>query len=116
MTMMSTVQERRTSSCVPQRGRSAGHSKVVSPLAVDPTARSFSQAATVTVRTYNFKGMDRKLRSFCLLEPSEGHQERALWSPSAGLFLAVTGTAQSKVYCPPPIVPTCSSADTFFVT
>eukprot|EP00850_Spirogloea_muscicola_P000386 SM000001S04788 [mRNA] locus=s1:2312983:2316452:+ [translate_table: standard] len=77
-----------------------GHSKVVSALAVDPTgSRVLTGSYDYTVRMYDFEGMDSKLRSFRQLEPSEGHQVRALsWSPSADLFLAVTGSAQAKVY------------------
>eukprot|EP00850_Spirogloea_muscicola_P008358 SM000044S16005 [mRNA] locus=s44:514126:517938:+ [translate_table: standard] len=75
-----------------------GHSKVVSALAIDPTgSRVLTGSYDYTVRMYDFEGMDSKLRSFRQLEPSEGHQVRALsWSPSADLFLAVTGSAQAK--------------------
>lgn len=47
---------------------------------------------------YDFQGMKRDLASFRQFEPFEGHQVRALsWSPTAGFFLCVTGSAQAKV-------------------
>lgn len=47
---------------------------------------------------YDFQGMNSRLQSFRQLEPSEGHQVRALsWSPTADRFLCVTGSAQAKV-------------------
>lgn len=48
---------------------------------------------------YDFQGMNARLQSFRQLEPSEGHQVRALsWSPTADRFLCVTGSATAKVY------------------
>ncbi|KAL9239077.1 hypothetical protein vseg_013429 [Gypsophila vaccaria] len=77
-----------------------GHSKVVSALAVDHSgSRVLSGSYDYTVRMYDFQGMKRDLSSFRQLEPSEGHQVRALsWSPTAGFFLCVTGSAQAKIY------------------
>lgn len=77
-----------------------GHSKVVSALAVDHTgSRVLSGSYDYTVRMYDFQGMKRDLSSFRQLEPFEGHQVRALsWSPTAGFFLCVTGSAQAKIY------------------
>eukprot|EP00271_Cylindrocystis_brebissonii_P004926 TRINITY_DN16869_c0_g1_i2.p1 TRINITY_DN16869_c0_g1~~TRINITY_DN16869_c0_g1_i2.p1 ORF type:complete len:815 (-),score=192.18 TRINITY_DN16869_c0_g1_i2:440-2884(-) len=77
-----------------------GHTRVVAALAVDPTgARVISGGYDYTIRMYDFGGMDAKLRSFRQLEPSEGHQVRAVsWSPSADLFIVITGSAQAKVY------------------
>ncbi|GMH20434.1 hypothetical protein Nepgr_022275 [Nepenthes gracilis] len=77
-----------------------GPSKVVSALAVDPTgSRVLSGSYDYTVHMYDFQGMNSKLASFRQLEPFEGHQVRALsWSPTAGFFLCVTGSAQAKIY------------------
>ncbi|XP_074268443.1 uncharacterized protein LOC141591854 [Silene latifolia] len=77
-----------------------GHTKVVSALAVDPTgSRVLSGSYDYTVRMYDFQGMKRDLSSFRQLEPFEGHQVRALsWSPTAGFFLCVTGSAQAKIF------------------
>lgn len=77
-----------------------GHSKVVSALAVDHSgSRVLSGSYDYTVRMYDFQGMKRDLGSFRQIEPSEGHQVRALsWSPTAGFFLCVTGSAQAKIY------------------
>lgn len=73
--------------------------QVVSALAVDPTgSRVLSGSYDYTVHMYDFQGMNSKLASFRQLEPFEGHQVRALsWSPTAGFFLCVTGSAQAKV-------------------
>lgn len=77
-----------------------GHSKVVSALAVDHSgSRVLSGSYDYTVRMYDFQGMKRDLASFRQLEPFDGHQVRALsWSPTAGFFLCVTGSAQAKIY------------------
>ena len=77
-----------------------GHSKVVVALALDPSgSRLLTGSYDYSVRMYDFQGMNAKLHSFRHLEPAEGHQVRALsWSPSADLFLAVTGSAQAKIY------------------
>ncbi|KMT05771.1 hypothetical protein BVRB_7g166120 [Beta vulgaris subsp. vulgaris] len=77
-----------------------GHNKVVSALAVDPSgSRVLSGSYDYTVRMYDFQGMKRDLASFRQFEPFEGHQVRALsWSPTAGFFLCVTGSAQAKIY------------------
>lgn len=77
-----------------------GHSKVVSALAVDHSgSRVLSGSYDYTVRMYDFQGMKRDVASFRQLEPFEGHQVRALsWSPTAGFFLCVTGSAQAKIY------------------
>ncbi|KAH9627043.1 hypothetical protein KSS87_023731 [Heliosperma pusillum] len=74
--------------------------EVVSSLAVDPTgSRVLSGSYDYTIRMYDFQGMKRDLSSFRQLEPSEGHQVRAIsWSPTAGFFLCVTGSAQAKIY------------------
>uniref|UniRef100_A0A803M949 Transducin/WD40 repeat-like superfamily protein n=1 Tax=Chenopodium quinoa TaxID=63459 RepID=A0A803M949_CHEQI len=73
---------------------------VVSALAVDHSgSRVLSGSYDYTVRMYDFQGMKRDLASFRQLEPSEGHQVRSLsWSPTAGFFLCVTGSAQAKIY------------------
>ncbi|CAK9191290.1 unnamed protein product [Sphagnum jensenii] len=80
--------------------RLKGHTKVVSAIAVDPTgSRVLTGGYDYVVRMYDFQGMDSRLRSFRQVEPSEGHQIRALsWSPTADQFLAVTGSAQAKIY------------------
>jgi WD40 repeat protein len=72
----------------------------VSAIAVDPTgSRVLTGGYDYVVRMYDFQGMDSRLRSFRQVEPSEGHQIRALsWSPTADQFLAVTGSAQAKIY------------------
>ncbi|XP_021763329.1 WD repeat-containing protein 70-like [Chenopodium quinoa] len=77
-----------------------GHTKVVSALAIDHSgSRVLSGSYDYTVRMYDFQGMKRDLASFRQLEPSEGHQVRSLsWSPTAGFFLCVTGSAQAKIY------------------
>lgn len=73
--------------------------QVVAALAVDHSgSRVLSGSYDYTVRMYDFQGMKRDVSSFRQLEPSEGHQVRALsWSPTAGFFLCVTGSAQAKV-------------------
>jgi len=73
--------------------------QVVSALAVDHSgSRVLSGSYDYTIRMYDFQGMKRDLASFRQLEPFEGHQVRALsWSPTAGFFLCVTGSAQAKV-------------------
>ncbi|KAL2632458.1 hypothetical protein R1flu_017144 [Riccia fluitans] len=77
-----------------------GHTKVVSALAVDPTgSRVLTGGYDYNVRMYDFQGMNAQLRSFRQLEPSEGHQLRSLsWSPTADMFIAVTGSAQAKIF------------------
>ncbi|KAJ7531036.1 hypothetical protein O6H91_14G029800 [Diphasiastrum complanatum] len=77
-----------------------GSTKVVSALAVDPSgSRVLTGSYDYCVRMYDFQGMDSRLRSFRQIEPSEGHQVRSLsWSPTADRFLAVTGSAQAKIY------------------
>ncbi|XP_057548839.1 uncharacterized protein LOC130827205 isoform X1 [Amaranthus tricolor] len=77
-----------------------GHTKVVAALAVDHSgSRVLSGSYDYTVRMYDFQGMKRDLSSFRQLEPFEGHQVRTLsWSPTAGFFLCVTGSAQAKIY------------------
>ncbi len=72
----------------------------MSAIAVDPTgSRVLTGGYDYVVRMYDFQGMDSRLRSFRQVEPSEGHQIRALsWSPTADQFLAVTGSAQAKIY------------------
>lgn len=74
--------------------------QVVSTIAVDPTgSRVLTGGYDYSVKMFDFQGMDSRLRSFRQLEPSEGHQLRALsWSPTADKFLAVTGSAQAKIY------------------
>lgn len=73
--------------------------QVVTALAVDHSgSRVLSGSYDYTVRMYDFQGMKRDLASFRQLEPFEGHQVRSLsWSPTAGFFLCVTGSAQAKV-------------------
>ncbi|BBN09954.1 WD repeat-containing protein 70 [Marchantia polymorpha subsp. ruderalis] len=77
-----------------------GHTKVVSSLAVDPTgSRVLTGGYDYTVKMYDFQGMNAQLRSFRHLEPSEGHQVRSLsWSPTADMFIVVTGSAQAKIF------------------
>ncbi|KAL8143010.1 hypothetical protein V2J09_016042 [Rumex salicifolius] len=77
-----------------------GHTKVISALAVDHSgSRILSGSYDYSVRMYDFQGMNARLASFRQLEPSEGHQVRSLsWSPTAGFFLCVTGSAQAKIY------------------
>ncbi|KAL7113212.1 hypothetical protein ACP275_04G048100 [Erythranthe tilingii] len=77
-----------------------GPTKVVSALAVDHSgSRVLSGSYDYTVRMYDFGGMNARLQSFRQLEPSEGHQVRALsWSPTSDRFLCVTGSAQAKIY------------------
>jgi WD40 repeat protein len=72
----------------------------VSAIAVDPTgSRVLTGGYDYSVRMFDFQGMNSSLRSFRQLEPSEGHQLRALsWSPTADQFIAVTGSAQAKIY------------------
>lgn len=69
-------------------------------MAVDPTgSRVLTGSYDYSVRMYDFQGMNAQLRSFRQLEPSEGHQVRSLsWSPTADMFIAVTGSAQAKVH------------------
>lgn len=76
-----------------------GHTRVVAALAVDPTgSRVITGGFDYVVKMFDFNGMDARLKSFRHLEPSEGHQVRALsWSPTADRFLVVTGSAQAKV-------------------
>jgi hypothetical protein len=76
-----------------------GHTRVVAALAVDPTgSRVLTGGFDYMVKMFDFNGMDARLKSFRHLEPSEGHQVRALsWSPTADRFLVVTGSAQAKV-------------------
>lgn len=73
--------------------------QVVAALAVDHSgSRVLSGSYDYTVRMYDFQGMKRDLSSFRQFEPFEGHQVRTLsWSPTAGFFLCVTGSAQAKV-------------------
>ncbi|CAM8891298.1 unnamed protein product [Rhodiola kirilowii] len=77
-----------------------GHSKVVAAFAIDHSgSRVLSGSYDYTVRMYDFQGMNSRLQSFRQLEPSEGHQVRALsWSPTADRFLCVTGSAQAKIF------------------
>ncbi|XP_024370423.1 uncharacterized protein [Physcomitrium patens] len=77
-----------------------GHTKVVTAIAVDPTgSRVLTGGYDYSVRMYDFQGMNAQLRSFRQIEPSEGHQLRALsWSPTADQFIAVTGSATAKIY------------------
>ncbi|KAG0619396.1 hypothetical protein M758_4G136700 [Ceratodon purpureus] len=77
-----------------------GHTKVVTAIAVDPTgSRVLTGGYDYTVRMYDFQGMNAQLRSFRQIEPSEGHQLRALsWSPTADQFIAITGSATAKIY------------------
>lgn len=74
--------------------------QVVTAIAVDPTgSRVLTGGYDYTVRMYDFQGMNAQLRSFRQIEPSEGHQLRALsWSPTADQFIAITGSATAKIY------------------
>lgn len=67
---------------------------------MDPTgSRVLTGGYDYSVRMYDFQGMNAQLRSFRQIEPSEGHQLRALsWSPTADQFIAVTGSATAKIY------------------
>lgn len=61
-------------------------------------SRVLSGSYDYSVRMYDFQGMNARLQSFRQFEPFEGHQVRSLsWSPTAGQFLCVTGSAQAKV-------------------
>jgi WD40 repeat protein len=77
-----------------------GHEKAISALCFDRSgARILSGSYDYTVKMWDFGGMNVNMQSFRSLEPHEGHQVRHVeYSISGDSFLAVTGSAQPKIY------------------
>jgi len=77
------------------------HKKTVSAVAVDRSgSRVLTGANDGKVHMYDFEGMKGDMKAFRKVEVSEGnHQVSSLsWSPSSDCFLAVTTSAQAKVF------------------
>jgi WD40 repeat protein len=84
----------------PQRLFSRGHTKGVSALDIDAGGNRLVTGSTdYTVKIFDFHGMKSDCKAFKTIQPSEGHPLLSLsWSPSGDAFLAVTGSAQPKVF------------------
>jgi len=80
--------------------RTNGHTKTVSALAVDKAGgRVLSGSYDYQAKLWDFGGMNETLAAFRTFEPVEGHPLRALnYSPQGDMFLAVTHSAQAKLY------------------
>ena len=76
------------------------HGKAVIALDIDPQGgRLVTGSTDYKVKIFDFTGMKADCKAFKTIEPSEGHPVLALsWSPTGDAFLAVTGSAQPKIY------------------
>lgn len=76
------------------------HGKGVLSLDVDHSGtRLITGSADYTVKIFDFNGMKSDCKAFKTFEPCEGHPVLALsWSPTGDSFLAVTGSAQPKIF------------------
>lgn len=76
------------------------HGKAVTALDIDPQGvRLITGSTDYKVKLFDFAGMKADCKAFKTIEPSEGHPVLALsWSPTGDAFLAVTGSAQPKIY------------------
>ena len=80
--------------------RTNGHTKTVSALCLDRSGgRVLSGSYDYQCKMWDFGGMNETLAAFRTFEPQEGHQVRQLtYSNTGDMFLAVTGSAQPKIY------------------
>ncbi|QDZ20329.1 WD40 repeat domain-containing protein [Chloropicon primus] len=77
------------------------HLKTVSAISVDRSgSRVITGANDGQVNIYDFEGMKKDMKAFRKVSPSDGqHQVKSLsWSPTGDCFLAVTTSAQAKVF------------------
>ena len=76
------------------------HGKAVTALDIDSQGgRLVTGSTDYKVKIFDFTGMRADCKAFKTIEPSEGHPVLALsWSPTGDAFLAVTGSAQPKIY------------------
>ncbi|GBF89454.1 hypothetical protein Rsub_02026 [Raphidocelis subcapitata] len=77
-----------------------GADRAVTCLAVEHTgSRVAAGSMDNVIRLYDFNGMRSDLRPFREITPHEGHPVFSVsWSPTGDSFLAVTGSAQAKIY------------------
>ncbi|PRP75834.1 WD repeat-containing protein 70-like [Planoprotostelium fungivorum] len=77
-----------------------GHSKMVSVVCLDPSgSRLLSGGYDTNLKMWDFAGMDRGLRSFRNVVPSEGNNIRALeFTHTGDAFLCATTSWQAKLY------------------